>query len=145
MLFQDFFSQKRSLVNNSLIAASICIQLTVFIYSKYLNCKRKVGPEGQSNLALSANTSANSKYTVSLGSALFFAMILIGGVLGKYTTRNLQLLFLWPLQSTEMSVFFPLLIILNNPKLKDEFVLIVSTPFKQRRGCFNDKKIAPII
>ena len=115
-----------------MIATAIITYMAIYIYSKYLDSKLKNDFRGQAQFATPFQKAdqVSSKYTVSSGSAFFFILVLIGGLLVRYGSRNTRLFFLIPLQNTEMSVLFPCLIILKNPKLKKDFFQFFSKPFK---------------
>ena len=121
------------MINAILLVLAIFIHFAIKGYAKYLDNKLKIDQD-QSN-STAAKNNANKKYTVSLGSALVFTLILIGGFLQKYGTRHTRLFVLVPLQSTAMSVVFPLLIILGNPKLRNEFLQFFTKPFLKNFRC----------
>ena len=142
--FQVFVNYIRNLTNNIFVGAAVLIHFTIFLFSKYLDLKHKHGLEEQHNFDTSQQKegSTQSKYTVSFGSALFLAMILIGALQSRYGTRNRRLFLFIPLLCTAMSLFFPLLIILANPKLKKKFYKLISRPFKM---CIYSNTIVPIV
>ena len=121
------------MINAILLVLAIIIHFAIKGYAKYLDNKLKIDQD-QFN-STKANNFANKKYTVSLGSALLFTLILIGGFLEKYGTRHTRLFVLVPLQSTAMSVVFPLLIILGNSKLMNEFLQFFARPFPKNVRC----------
>ena len=66
-------------------------------------------------------TKIYSKHTVSLGSALYFALVLTSGFVESKGTRNACLTWILPRQHTTMSVLYPILIISSNQNLKKHF------------------------
>ena len=92
-----------------------------------------------------APTSLNKNYTVSFGSALLFSLLLIGGTLEKYGPRHSRLFILLPSEFTALSVIFPLLIILGNPKLKKDFLNFFAQPVKKCFKCFSTNRIDVIV
>ena len=143
IFFQVFANYIKNLINNIFVGVALLIHVMIFLFSKYLDLKHKHGLE-QHNFATSQQKagSTKSKYTVSFGSALFLAMILIGALQSRYGTRNRRLFLFIPLLCTAMSLFFPLLIILANPKLKKKFYKLISRPFKM---CIYSNTIVPIV
>ena len=126
------------------MGAAALIHFKIFLFSKYFDLKHKHGLEDQNGFTTSQQKSGStkSKYTVSFGSALFLAMIMIGALQSRYGTRNRRLFLFTPLLCTAMSLFFPLLIILGNPKLKKKFCKLISRPFQM---CVYGNTIVPII
>ena len=87
----------------------------------------------------------NSKHTVSLGSAVFLALTIIGGFMTNYGTRNARLFYLLPIQLTSILVFVPLFIIYSNQKLKDHFLQNISKFLKLQFNCLKNNSIEPNI
>ena len=88
-------------------------------------------------------TSINNKYTVSLGSALFFALVMIFSIASQNSTREKKLYFFSPVGITGGCMCFPLMIILGNPKLKKEFVQYVKKTLIKYLKCFSTNMISP--
>ena len=81
-----------------------------------------------STTAENKTVSDHSKYTISLGAAIFFAFMLITGMLVKSEPRHAILFYFLPLQLTFGCAFFPMSIILWNPKLKKKFLELFPRP-----------------
>ena len=81
-----------------------------------------------STTAENKTVSDHSKYTISLGAAIFFAFKLITGMLVKSEPRHAILFYFLPLQLTFGCAFFPMSIILWNPKLKKKFLELFPRP-----------------
>ena len=133
--------------NILLSAAASIIQIIIKIFLKCLDYKQQIGQEHHSgsSVAIQKATSMNSKYTVSLGSALFCALVLPIGFTSVNATRHIRLFFLIPYNVTLLSVIFPLLIIVGNSNLKKDLVKILSSPFKIYLKCFTSNTIHPIV
>ena len=133
--------------NILLAAAASIIQITIKIFLKYLDYKQQSGQEHQSGtkIAIQKAIAINSKYTVSLASALFCAFVLPIGLASLNATRQIRLFFHIPYNLTAFSVFFPLLIIVGNPKLKKDLLKVLSSPFKSCLERFTPNAIHPIV
>jgi hypothetical protein len=138
-IFQGLVSTARNISNTILYASAIVIQIAIKLCSKYLNYYKNGGGENQ--------TSVNNKseHTVSLGSATFFALVLTTALMAKFGTRQTRLFFLMPLQITAMSVFFPLIIIFGDPKLRRVFSIFIKKPLSICLNSYAVNKIHPII
>ena len=106
------------------------LQLTNKVITKYANYKFNLGNIGTANSTTAEDKAVpnNSKYTVSLGAAIFFAFLLNTGILVKSEPRHAMLFYYKPLQLTLGAVFFPMSIILWNPKLKKKFLEFFQRP-----------------
>ena len=121
------------------------IHVTIQLFLKYLDYKHKYPEYSMSSTFESKAFSVQSKNTVSLGSALFFVLILIAGLLSRSVSRSIKLFYLMPLQITAMTLFFPLVIIFKNPKLKQKFLQSLPWPIALYYKCFSRNTIVPII
>ena len=92
-----------------------------------------------------STTKINSKNTVSLGSAVFLALSIIGGFMTNYGTRDARLFYLLPIQLTSLSVFVPLFVIYSNPKLKDHFLQNIPKFMKLQFNFLKNNSIEPNI
>ena len=126
---------------------AIIIQIAIKLLSKYLHKKENIEEEHMpdSNAFVNKAATYNSKHTVSLGSALFFALVLVGGLVAKFGTRQTRVFFFIPLQITAISVCFPFIIILGNPKLKKEFLNFLAKPFIICLKYYPVNRIYPIV
>lgn len=102
------------------MALTIFLHITIKIYSRYLDYKHNCSLNEQPP-DLATRLSVKPKHSVSLSSALFFTLVLIGGPIAKLGGRNLNLYFVIPLNLTTMCVFFPMLVIFLNKNLKHLF------------------------
>ena len=126
-------------------AATIIFQIAIKTVLKYLDYKHNSEHKQLSDSTAPKNKAAsiNNKYTVSLGSALFFALIMIFSIASHKSTRQEKLYFFSPVGITGGCMCFPLMIILGNPKLKKEFVKILKRPLKKYLKCFSTNMIYP--
>ena len=114
----------------SCIALVALLHVSIKVVSAYCDFKYKLGHNlsPQSTSTQNNESSTKAVYTLSLGAALYFALILISGLLVRSETRHRMLYFYKPLQITAVAVLFPLFIILWNRKLKHEFVELFQRP-----------------
>ena len=146
ILFTFFFKGRlSSSCTIFLQAATIIFQITIKIVSKYLDYKEKHGQEDQSSTYINKVASINSKYIISLGSALFLSIVMISSIASRNATRHTRIYYLLPLNITTGCVLFPLLIIWGNTKLKKEFVEILIRPRSIFTKYFSSNMIYPIV
>ena len=112
------------MIADILVASTILLHVTIKLYSEYLEYQHRLGITRTSTFTNQDNNPKIilSKHTVSLGSALFFSLLLIGGLFASFGLRQSKLYFVIPLLCTTVSVFFPLLIIFSNQGLKQHFL-----------------------
>ena len=128
-------------------AATIIFQIAIKTVLKYLEYKHNSEHKHLSDSTAPVNKAAsiNNKYTVSLGSALFFAIVMIFSISSQNSTREKKLYFFSPVGITLGCMCFPLLIILGNPKLKKEFVRILERPLIKYLKCSSTNMINPTV
>ena len=140
-------SRTNTLLNSIIVATTIFLHGTIKVYSKYMDYKYQYLNLQNSNSSAPMNKTINinSKHTVTLGSAIFFSVVLLGGFIEIYGTRNTRLFVYLPLQLTTMTVFFPLFTIFYNPKLKKHFLQLFLSISKLILCFYPHTKISPIV
>ena len=130
-----------------LYGAAITIQILIKVFIKYLDYRQISGQEEPASSTSPTNQAAsiNNKHTVSLGSALFFALVLLGGLTLLFVSRRERIFFFLPLILTIVAVFFPIFIIFGNPKLKMEFYQTVNKPLSICLKHLPNNMIQPIV
>ena len=137
----------KSIITFVFISLAFTVHVTIQLLTRYLDYKHKNGLiENSVSTTIESKTSlVNSKHTVSLGSALFFVLVLIAGLLSNSGTRTVKLFYLMPLEITAMAVCFPMLIIIWNPNLKKTFLQHYLEQHMRLFKCCCSNRIEPII